>query len=96
MADALESETVLAPDARAPFFDWMSENWPDAKTVREYVESAHRRELERASQPPVVNVVVAGSPGHYTFDSGSGEAGWSPGPPPEPVAPLSVAEPLCT
>lgn len=91
-----DDEAVVIPDARTPFYDDLTERWPDSRTVREYEASSHRRELELAAQKPVVNVTVTGVPGYLSADTATGEVTYSPGPPPEPTVPLSVPEPPCT
>jgi hypothetical protein len=80
MADTFDSETVTAPDDWTPFFDQLSGAWTEAggsaaSTVADYLAGAHRRELEAASQKPVVNV---------SADTGTGEMTYSPEPAPEP------------
>jgi hypothetical protein len=89
MADAFDSETVTALDDWTPFFDQLSGAWTEAggsaaSTVADYLAGAHRRELEAASQKPVVNVTVEGVPGHVSADTGTGEMTYSPEPAPEP------------
>jgi hypothetical protein len=95
MADAFDKGTVVASDARTPFYDAVSERWPDQRTLREYEERRHRRELNRAAQKPVVNVTVTGVPGHLSADTGSGVIEYSPEPAPRPGGPLSAVPP-CT
>lgn len=91
-----DDEAVVIPDARTPFYDDLTERWPDSRTVRDYESGAHRRALELASQKPVINVTVAGVPGHLSADTGTGEIVYSPEPSPEPTLPLAVPEPPCT
>ena len=98
MADFPDPGTAVAPDDRTPFFDLLTENWPhwseDAEiapaTVIEYLTRAHQREL--AAQKPVVNVTVAGQPGHLSADTATGGVAWSPEPAPDPTAPLAVID----
>jgi hypothetical protein len=96
MADFPDRGTAVAPDDRTPFFDLLSSEWTAvgsdaAATVIDYLTGAHQREL--AAQKPVVNVTVAGQPGHLVADTATGEVAWSPEPAPEPTAPLAVVEP---
>lgn len=81
MADV---EAIPFIDPRTPFYDQMSAAWPDHATIREYEAAAHRRELEAAAQPPVINVTVTGLPGHYAADTGTGEIAYVPGAAPGP------------
>jgi hypothetical protein len=98
MADFLDPGTAVAPDDRTPFFDALSAEWiavgsDAAAAVFDYMASAHQREL--ASQKPVVNVTVAGRPGHLSADTATGDVAWSPEPARDPTAPLAVADPSC-
>jgi hypothetical protein len=70
-------------DSEAPSFDsyyeWMLAKWPDRDTARLCLEAVHRFALERAAQqPPVVNVTLAGVPGHFTGAAGRGDAAYVP------------------
>jgi hypothetical protein len=96
MTDAFGEEQAVVPDARTPFYDAISEGWPGQRTIREYEERRHQRELERAARQPVINVTVTGVPGHLSADTGSGRVEYSPEPVPRPEGPLSVLEPPCT
>ena len=102
MADFPDRGTAVAPDDRTPFFDKTAEDWPGRSehaeiapaTVVDYLTRAHQREL--AAQKPVVNVTVAGQPGHLSADTATGSVAWSPGPAPDPTAPLAVVDsPSC-
>jgi hypothetical protein len=91
MADELDTPAAMVSDTDTPFFDRLKKDWEDQATVREYQESVHRRELAAAGQAPVVNVTIAGEPGHYTADTGTGQVTYSPGPAPGADGPLTVA-----
>jgi hypothetical protein len=98
MAAFPDPPPAVAPDARTPFFDLMTDNWPRwsptpevaPATVIEYLTGAHQREL--AAQKPVVNVTVAGQPGHLSADTATGGVAWSPEPASDPTAPLAVVD----
>jgi hypothetical protein len=102
MADAFDG-SVAVPDDWTPFFNQMTDQWPRISpdtevapaTVVGYLSGAHKRELEQAAKQPVINVTVAGLPGHYAADTATGELSYSPVPAPEPDGPLAVTEP-CT
>jgi hypothetical protein len=69
-------------DSEAPSFDsyyeWMLANWPDRATAQHCLSAVHRFDLERAAQPPVVNVALAGVPGHFTGTAGNGDVTYVP------------------
>lgn len=83
MADVEEIPVI---DPRTPFYDLVSGEWPDHVTIREYETGAHRRQMEEAARPPVINVTVAGLPGHLSADTGTGEIAYVTGPAPGPCA----------
>jgi hypothetical protein len=58
--DPLDKAVPVALDDHAPWFEWMTEAWPDRATARHYRTSVHRMDVERASQPPVIHVTVPG------------------------------------
>jgi hypothetical protein len=95
MADFLDRGTAVAPDDRTPFFDALSAEWiaagsDAAAAVFDYMAAAHQREL--VAQKPVINVTVAGQPGHLSADTATGGAAWSPEPAPDPTVPLAVVD----
>jgi len=65
-SDPLDPVVLVALDDRAPEFEGLTEGWPDRATARDLLAEVHRRDVERAAQPPVVNVTVPGVPGHFT------------------------------
>jgi hypothetical protein len=71
-------------DSEAPsfgsYYDWMLANWPDRDTARLCLEAVHRFDLERAARQPVVNVTLAGVPGHFTGTAGQGDVSYVPEP----------------
>jgi hypothetical protein len=75
----------LQDKSDTPFFDWLLENWPDQDAAGIIRNRAHAREVGRAAQPPVVNVALAGVPGHFTGTAGQGEVAYVP-PSPHPLA----------
>jgi hypothetical protein len=66
MLDPFDLAESVALDDRAPWFEWLTEAWPDRETSRVYQQAVHRLDVQRAAQPPVVNVTVPGVPGHFT------------------------------
>jgi hypothetical protein len=71
---------ALDDDFKAPWFDWLTEQWPERDTARGCLAAVHRMDVERAMQPPVVNVTVPGIPGHFTGTLGGGEVAYLPDP----------------
>lgn len=69
-ADPLDTSVSVALDDRAPLFEELGEAWPDRATARDCQAAVHRRDVERAAQPPVINVTVPGVPGHFTGQPG--------------------------
>jgi hypothetical protein len=69
-ADPLDESVPVALDDRAPLFDDLAETWLDRATARLCRDAVHRMDVERAAQPPVVNVTVPGIPGHFTGQMG--------------------------
>lgn len=58
------------PAERAPLFEWLCDHRPGGSEIRQAV---HERELDVASQPPVINVTVTSPdgvpvPGHFRLD----------------------------
>lgn len=78
-AHPLNTSAPVALDDRAPLFDDLLETWPDQATARHCREVVHRMDVQRAAQPPVVNVTVPGVPGHFTGQPG-GPVAYLPGP----------------
>ena len=78
-ADPLDTSVPVALDDRATEFEGLAEEWADRATARHCREAVHRMDVERASQPPVVNVTVPGIPGHFTGQMG-GPVAYLPGP----------------
>lgn len=68
--DSLDASVPVALDDHAPWFEWMTEAWPDRATARDCRSAVHRMDVERAAQPPVINVTVPGVPGHFTGTPG--------------------------
>jgi hypothetical protein len=79
--DPLDTTVPVALDDRAPWFERLAENWSDRETASRCREHVHRMDVERAAQPPVINVTVPGVPGHFTGSPGTGEVAYAPGPP---------------
>lgn len=69
-AHPLDTAASVALDDRAPFFEDLAKKWPDRATVMLCLDAVHRMDIERAAQPPVVNVTVPGVPGHFTGQLG--------------------------
>lgn len=69
-ADPLDTSFPVALDDRAPAFEDLTEEWSDRATARQCLAAVHRMDIERAAQPPVVNVTVPGIPGHFTGQPG--------------------------
>lgn len=78
----LDKDTVVPPDDRTPLFASVARHWPDQHIADSYREAMHRRDLERAALPPVVNVTVPGVPGHFTATGGQEAVAYSPDPEP--------------
>jgi hypothetical protein len=72
--DSLDKAVQVVLDDHAPWFDWMTETWPDRATARQSREAVHRMDVERAAQPPVINVTVPGVPGRFTGTPGGAVA----------------------
>lgn len=68
--DPLDTAVPVALDAQAPWFERMTEEWPDRATARLCRDHVHRMDVVRAAQPPVVNVTVPGVPGYFTGQPG--------------------------
>jgi hypothetical protein len=83
MTDPLDAAEAVALDDQAPWFDWMTEAWPDRATARHCLRYVHLRDVERAAQPPVIHVTVPGIPGHFTGTAGGSEVAYEPVPAPE-------------
>lgn len=65
----LDPETVVPADEEsAPYFDWVAEHWPDARAAVQIMSRQHEFDMERAAQPPVVNVTVVDGEGVPAFD----------------------------
>lgn len=67
--DPFSREVAVVP-SDAPLFDYLSETLPGGRQIRQAI---HDRELERAAQPPVINVTVTDPdgmprPGHFRVD----------------------------
>jgi hypothetical protein len=77
-ADYLDATAPAAQDDRAPWFKWMTDNWPDRATAELVLDMVHRKDVDRAAQPVVVNVTVPGVPGHFTGTLGSEGVAYSP------------------
>jgi hypothetical protein len=77
--DPFDKSVPVALDDRAPLFEDLGEIWPDRVTARQCLAAVHRMDVERAAQPPVVNVTVPGVPGHFTGQMG-GSVAYSPDP----------------
>jgi hypothetical protein len=75
--DPFAKAVPVALDDEAPWFKWMTENWPDRATVAACHDFVRRMDVARAAQPPVVNVTVGGIPGHFT-GTPSGPVAYSP------------------
>lgn len=78
--DPFDPAVPVVLDDQSPWFEWMTEQWPDratAKTCRDYV---HRMDVDRATQPPVINVTVPGVSGYFTGTMGSGTVAYAPDP----------------
>jgi hypothetical protein len=56
----------------------MTDNWPDRATAELLLDAVHRRDVDRAAQPVVVNVTVPGLPGRFTGALGSKTVAYSP------------------
>lgn len=82
MSHPLDTATPVVLDHRAPWFEMMVEHWPDRATAQHYLYAVHRREVARAAQPPVINVVMPGVPGYFTGTADGREAAYVPGPAP--------------
>ena len=76
--DVLDSGTPVVRDYRTPFFSFMVEHWPDRETVVRQADLSQARDIERALQPPVINVHVDGVPGVFTKTAGAAEAAYVP------------------
>lgn len=83
MDDPLDRTTVVLVDVEAPWFDFMTKNWPDEETSRHVRNALLRLDIEHAAQPPVINVTVPGIYGHFTAVAGQDEVSWSAAPAPE-------------
>lgn len=77
--DPLDPAVPVALDDRAPEFEELAESWPGRATAQQCVAAVHRMDIDRAAQPPVINVTVPGVPGHFTGSPGSAVA-YSPDP----------------
>lgn len=58
------------PPAKAPLFEWLCDHMPGGSQIR---QDLHERELDVASQPPIINVTVTSPdgiplPGHFRMD----------------------------
>lgn len=78
--DIFDPSVPVALDNQAPGFEWMTEHWPVRATARHFTHYVHHMDVERASQPPIINVTVPGIPGHFTGTPGAGSVTYSPDP----------------
>jgi hypothetical protein len=80
MATALDKDVPVPLDPDVQFFNYMADAFPwlDRKFGIDLMAAMHRRDLERAGQPPVINVHVEGVPGVFTKTAGSAEAAYVP------------------
>lgn len=77
--DPLDKAVPVALDDQAPWFKWMTENWPDRATAGACRDIVHRMDVARAAQQPVINVTVPGV-GLFSGTAGGGEVAYSPNP----------------
>jgi hypothetical protein len=89
-SDALDPAVPVVCTADAPQFAKLLGEWPDQRTAFDCVQALHRRDLDRASLPPVINVTVAGIPGQFSHVAGTDEVAYTQNValprPPEPGA----------
>jgi hypothetical protein len=74
----LDKSVPVALNDQTPWFEWMTENWPDRATARHYRDYVHRQDVARAAQPPVIEVTVPGVPGHFTGTLGGNGVAYTP------------------
>lgn len=79
MDDPLDKATVVPVFYETPWFELVADTWPDRETARYYRDVLHSKDIQRASQPPVINVTVPGIPGHFTAAVGTTEVAYSTG-----------------
>jgi hypothetical protein len=82
MTCPLDADAVVPLDWRTPLFAATVRHWPDKDAADRYRDDMHHRDIERAGQPPVVNVTVPGIPGHFTATAGQEKIAYSPDPAP--------------
>jgi hypothetical protein len=94
-ACALDDRTAVVLDMPPAQFDGLldamassgSQRWITAQ--REILEAVHELDMERAAQPPVINVTVTppdggpAVPGHFRVNTGEQQVAWVDGPAPE-------------
>jgi hypothetical protein len=78
--DYLDKSVPVALDDefKVPWFDWLTGRWPDRDTASSCLQFVHRMDVDRAAQPPVINVTVPGVPGHFAGQPG-GPVSYLPG-----------------
>lgn len=62
-ARVLDPQTAIAADCEAADLRRLFREWHDRGTAEEMAESLHQMDLERAAQPPVIEVTVTTPPG---------------------------------
>jgi len=61
-ARVLDCQTAIVADCEPGIFRTLAREWHDRGTAEDLAEAVHRRELERAAQPPVIEVTVTTPP----------------------------------
>lgn len=61
-ARVLDPVTAIVADCEPVIFRFLIRDWPDRGTAEELAEAVHQLELERAAQPPVIEVTVITPP----------------------------------
>lgn len=61
-ASVLDPETAIVADYEPRDFRGLIREWPDRSAAEEIAEEQHQRDLDRAAQPPVIEVTVTTPP----------------------------------
>lgn len=85
MTTALDKDVPVPLDPDVHFFNYMADAFPwlARKFGIDLMAAMHRRDLQRAERPPVINVHVEGVPGVFTKTAGDDVAVYVPEQPPE-------------
>jgi hypothetical protein len=81
MDDPLSESAPVPADSGTPIFDGLLEGWLNREGERAIRAAMHRLDLERAGQPPVIQITFPGVAGTFTGIAGSPDVTYSAAPP---------------